>query len=659
MFTAIGERLAAASFSTRTFLSAGSRPFWLATVLITLFSWPNGIGIGMPGASLDFSWIAGLYMAVNEGRHFGTEIVYTYGPLGFLTWPSLWVGSLAVLSFAYWVVLYGSFVAVLTWSLSRTAGLVAAALIVLTTSLTFGFLNQLPLMLAVGVCFIALREDRPAQGMTVLAYGGGLLCAVESLMKLATGPPVVLIILLAMIGARADRRRWAGFLATAMAGFFVLWFAAGQGLGNLWDYADNGVQIIKGYGEAMGYDKAETWEAVAIVAFSIALMAGIHRARFRDTRARCFATAITAVVVYTGFKYGTTQFAKSGPPVGAMSSLLAVFLMAPWPRRLAPVFVSATLIFIAVILYAAATPVSVDVVGRFETFKQSAELAIRPGLRQQKVAEARESLRKTLSVPPPVLEALVGKTVAIEPWEITIAWAYELNWKPMPVFQNYQAYTQQLDRLNAATAEEAVNGPQTLLRQMPAGTVVTGGRPNFLERQPAWDPPEQSFADFCNFVPTLTEGAWQVLSRIPDRCGEPKLATSLTVDPGQTFQIPQASNDEIVIMRLRGLKLEGLEKLAALFWRPSERHAVVNGGRYSYRLAPDTTEDPMIVSADRRLGHGPELPELPVLHTMHLEGASGPFRVDFYRVALKGAGAPRRSGQEVPRVPRPPVALHG
>ena len=140
-------------------------------------------------------------------------------------------------------------------------------------------------------------------------------------------------------------------------------------------------------------------------------------------------------------------------------------------------------------------------------------------------------------MPEPVLNALAGKTVAIEPWEITIAWAYELDWKPLPVFQNYQDYTQQLDRLNAAAAEDAENGPETLLRQMPAGP--SNRRPTrFFMRQPAWDA-EQSHADFCNFVPTLTEGAWQVLSRIPDRCGEPKPVTSITVDPGRRFRSPR------------------------------------------------------------------------------------------------------------------------
>jgi hypothetical protein len=634
MFTAVKERLGAAGSSTRNFLGAGARPFWITAVFLALCTLP--VGIGSVGASLDFSWIAALYMAANEGRHFGTEIVYTYGPLGFLVWPSLWIGSLAVLSFVYTIVLYGAFVAMLTWSVKRTVGLFAAALIVYFTSVAFGFFDQLPLMLSIGVCFIALREDRPPGAMNILVFGGGLLCAIEPMVKLSVGPPLVLIVILAMFGSRADRRQWVCFLALAVVGFFALWFVAGQSLGNLWDYVDNGIQIIKGYSEALGYRTGDTWEAIAIVVFGIGLILGIHRARFRDTRAKCFATAITAVIAYTSYKYGTTQFAKSGPPVVAMSSLLAVFLMAPWPRHRATPFIVGTVIFSAITVHASALPVTLDPVPRLETFKDSAELAIRPGLRHQKIAEERNNVRTTLGIPEPVLAALAGKTVNVEPWETTVIWAYELDWKPLPVFQNYQDYTQKLDRLNAATAEDAEDGPETLLRQIPAGSA---GRPIFFERQPVWDPPEQGFVEFCNFAPTLTEGEWQVLSRTPNRCGEPKLAKSVSVDEGETLQIPQAGKNEAVIMRINGMKLEGVEKITSLFVRPSERHAVMNDGEFIFRLPPDTTEDPMIISADRKLGHGQELPELPPdLHEMRLYGASGPFTVNFYRVPLKRTG---------------------
>ena len=138
----------------------------------------------------------------------------------------------------------------------------------------------------------------------------------------------------------------------------------------------------------------------------------------------------------------------------------------------------------------------------------------------------RQGMQGTYALTPEALAALRGHSVAVEPWEIAAAWAYDLDWRPLPIFQNYSAYTSELDRLNAAAIEDP-NGPEVLLRQIPAGAGPLGGRAGFMGRQPAWDPPEQNIATVCNFIPVLTEGTWQVLSRIPDRCGPEKLIASL------------------------------------------------------------------------------------------------------------------------------------
>ena len=65
---------------------------------------------------------------------------------------------------------------------------------------------------------------------------------------------------------------------------------------------------------------------------------------------------------------------------------------------------------------------------------------------------------------PQMLADLRGHTVAIEPWEIGVAWAYQLDWDPLPVFQNYQAYTSRLDEANAAEVESPT-GPDRILRE--------------------------------------------------------------------------------------------------------------------------------------------------------------------------------------------------
>ena len=88
----------------------------------------------------------------------------------------------------------------------------------------------MPLLLAVGWSFAATRSDRRPAAVTLLVVGGGLLCAIEPLVKLSVGPPTVFICLLGLIGARANRRQWGGFGSIAIGVFFAAWFLTGQGL---------------------------------------------------------------------------------------------------------------------------------------------------------------------------------------------------------------------------------------------------------------------------------------------------------------------------------------------------------------------------------------------------------------------------------------------
>ena len=598
---------------------------------LALLTWP--LPMGLPGAGLDFSWAAGLYMAVEQGKHFGTEVIFTYGPLGFLDWPMLWYSWLAFFAYLWFGLTYVALTVLLTWTISRTAGLAAAAVVVFLVMVAFNFLGDIPLLIAVGIAYTAMREDRPGWALPVLVIGGALLCAIEPLAKLSTGPPSALILILAMLGARAGRRQWAAFGAVAVVGFFAAWFLTGQGLANLPDYVANGIQVIEGYNEAMSQGGAETWEAVAMITISVVLIAFIHRARFRDARAKWFATAATAVVVYVMYKYGTTQFLKNGPPVVDLATLLAVFLFAPWSRRRAVPFLAGAGILIAIIIHSFPATPNLDVVDKLETFKGAAELEIRPGLRQEKIDISRSSLQESLAVPQSVLDLIGHKPVAIEPWEISVAWAYGLNWRPLPVFQSYTAYTEKLDRVNSDAIRDADDGPQLLLRQT-IGNGPGQGRPPFLNRLSVWDPPEQNVATVCNFVPVLTEEKWQVLTRIPNRCEAPEPISTEAAAEGQVVKVPAAGHDEVVVMRVKGAKIDGLEKLGSLFWRPRERRIVL-GGPYTYRLIPGTSEDGMIVSIDRTLDRGETLPELPAIKHLAIEGAGGSLEYSFERIKLK------------------------
>jgi hypothetical protein len=626
------KRLEPATATVRGHLSKGSRPTWLTGLLVALLAWPLGLVAFAPG--LDYSWMSGLFMGAHHGRLFGSELVFTYGPLGFLAWPELWYSWLAVLAYAYSAAIYVAFCLTMVWMLKRSVGLFAAAVVTFLFLVTVPDLEELPLLLAVAWALAALRSDRPAAGLTLLVVGGGLLSAIEPLVKLSVGPPTVLVVILGLAGARAGRRQWSLYAAIAIAGFFLLWFLSGQGLGNLGDYFGNGKQIISGYSEAMGIDAAPAWQAVLLVAFALGLVALAGRADLRDRRARWFATALTAVAAYVIFKYGITRFHPS-PVSLALSALLGIFLLIPWPRQRAAVFLTASVVLGALAFHTYPAPARLDVVANLTRFKESAELVARPGLRQGRIDQARAAMQASFALDPKILAAVEGKRVAIDPWEISVAWAYELDWSPLPSLQNYVAYTSQLDRLNAAAVEDP-EGPQVILRNNPGGLLPLGGARSFEGRQPAWDPPEQGFATVCNFAPTVTAGTWQVLSRIPDRCGEQRPAGQISAQPGETVDVPQAGHDELVLLRLGGVAIEGLrEKLLTQLWRPSERFAVLNDGLVSYRLVPDTAEDGLIVSRDPALDGSEGFEQLPEIENMKVEGVDRTLEFDFYRVKVR------------------------
>lgn len=627
----IAERIEPTVAAVRERLRAKGAAVWATGVGIALLTWP--VGFLSPAPGLDLSWISGLYMAVHDGKRFGSEIVFSYGPLGFLAWPELWFSWLAVFAYVYSAAIYLAFSVTLTWRLNRTVGLVGAGVVAFLYLAVLQNLEEVPLMLAVGLAFAALRADRPPATTTVLAVGGGLLSAIEPLVKLSVGPPIVLICVLGLAGARAGRRQWLLFAAIALGGLVSLWLISGQVLGDLWDYGVNSAQIISGYGEAMDFEGAKTSHGVLLVTFTLGLVAAVSRGDFRDSRARWFATALTAVLAYVLFKYGITRF-HPGPISLALGAMLGVFLMIPWPRRRAAAFLTASAVVGAIFLNEAPIPPRLDVVDNLNAFQDSAELAIRPGLRQGRINEARVNLQNALALPPEVLAAVDGKRVAIDPWEISVAWAYELDWSPLPVIQSYSAYTPRLDRLDAAAIEDP-NGPQAILRANLGGTEPLGGNRSFGERQPAWDPPEQGFATVCNFRPTLTTATWQVLSRVPDRCGSPKPIASVSASPGEAVEVPQAGRNQLVILRLKGIRVEGLEELRLLFWRPPRRFAVLNGGLAAYRLVPGTGEDGLIVSRDPALDSTGAFSQLPEVKTMAVEGVNRQLQFDFYRVEVE------------------------
>ena len=287
-----------------------------------------------PSAGLDASWQAGLAMAVKGGLRFGTDVVFSYGPLGFLQGQILWYGDLAVIAFVYSAILYVVFCTALVWALRRALPAAPAVLVAFVISV-LPLLEQ-SVLVAVLVCMGMLAEERTERVTNLLVVGGASFAAVEALVKLSTGPLIGVLFLLALIGVRARWWQLGGFVALVLAEVFLLWLATGQSVAAIPAFLGHSWEIASGYNAAMPRLSAvAAWKVTAATALAVALTLGLvaasAQARYRDDRARWWGVGLMGVAAFAVFKEGMVRV-DAGHLSLYFSTACVLWVAIPWAR---------------------------------------------------------------------------------------------------------------------------------------------------------------------------------------------------------------------------------------------------------------------------------------------------------------------------------------
>jgi hypothetical protein len=616
--------------------SSSPRSVALAGAAVALLAWR--VGMNPPGPGLDPSWNAGLAMAAHDGLQFGQEIVFSYGPLGFLQSQYIWFGGPGVLAFLFSAAVYLGFAVSLVWALQRALPLLAAAVVAFLAIATLPLLEQ-PLLLAVLVSLALLEETRPPRALDAFVVLGASFAAVEALVKLSTGPIVFAIFLLALIGARAGRARIVLYVALFFAELLALWLISGQSLGAVPDFLSSTKQIVSGYSGAMIREvEVAHWKVVlasiAAAVTTVALVVACAAGRFRDRRALACGAALMGIAAFTVFKEGVVR-TDAGHLSLYFSTACVLWIAIPWTReRWLWLVTGAAAIAIAGV---PVRPPGLETnLNAFDNLKYASEQArnlVDPGRRADLIAAGRAGMKGVYRLDPQTRAALAGHTVAIEPWEVGVAWAYELDWRPLPVFQDYSAYTADLDRLNAETVESPA-GPDRILRENPLLVLPEFPTQDLDSRLNSWDPPEQQRAVLCNFVPLHTTERWQVLGRVPDRCGEARPAGSATAGEGEAVEVPAPRKDEAVFVRIHGAGIDGLERVATTLFHARVRRLLVDGS-HSYRLIPETAADGLLLRGAGRFATGGPFAPVPQARTVAVTGAGDGLRFEFFRLPVK------------------------
>jgi hypothetical protein len=589
----------------------------------------------VPTAGLDPSWHAGLNMAAQRGFDFGRDIVWTYGPLGYLKTPLLYYVEPFRVAILYTFLLRAATAIALVWAMRRTFSLPVSLLI---TWIVLAVLAEDPALVLAGVIAISslLARQRPLPVWAVVALGAW--AGLEALGKLSIGGAVFLILLI-WVWAQSERRALTVgiFVASFATTFTVLWLVCSQALGAIPDYLHRGAMVTFGYSSAMGLEvPGQMWTYWA--ALAIALIGGygiVTASSALHGRRRGAAIGILALILFVEFKEG---FVRHDTHVLLFfSAMLCIIPALGWGRAHRSEALLATVV-VGTAFFAALGGDPAAAINPRESassFWDQAKLTVSAGKRNAAIASARSSMTMQYGFPPRFARLIGNRPVAILPYEAGLAWALRLNWHPLPVFQDYQAYTSGLDDLNA-NALSSDDGPAFVIRNT---------APDIDGRSSTFDPPREYIALLCHFRQVARNNTWEILQRVPNRCGREKpLGSRTSVAWGEGITVPRAPANSMVLASVRGVGVGGFERLRSLAHRPVNRYVRFGNGR-QVRIIPALAGDGLLMSAPRGVDYPAPFRVAPnVASIAFLKGAGGqpggrPLHVQFEAVPVSGSGA--------------------
>jgi lysophospholipase L1-like esterase len=521
-----------------------------------------------PDNEVDSSLASVLNYAHQQGLQFGPELVFTYGPLGFLMF------------------LYYS---------AHAAGLRLAVQVAVCLST------------AVGLCLVAWRL-RPLWrwGLLALFFGiapnvptrpdlvlntallcWGLLCFVEGGRRLRAY--VLMFALLAafaalakvsfLFGATASvglmacdlvlrgRRRLALGLMAAFAGAWLAgWQGSGQAVGNLGAYFAQGLAIAKAYNGALGWEGPVLLEdavvglavmALGLVILRAAAMSGSGAGRWSLRGGLVLAWLL--LLSFGVWKHGCVRAGREMLFLGFITVLGFALEALPCERRLAGRWARGLAVAVAALslitmqLYCfVGWPGSLWV--PFQTFRQNLAWLLNPADYQRRMEAGIESNRREAQLPR-CSEAIGRASVDVfGEWQ-----AYALhngwNYRPRPVFQSYVACSQPLMQLNQQFYLSPAAPEYVLFR-------LFGFDQKFA---PLEDAPLLRTL-LANYQPIVAEGPFLLLKHAATTTPAVELVREGTVQAGQAIDLRQFGDTDLWLEA--ALEPTWLGRLRQVLYRP-------------------------------------------------------------------------------------------
>lgn len=573
--------------------------------VVALLGWPLDALRARSG--LDPSWqLAGTFVHT-QGLDYGGDVVFNFGPLGFVVAPIVGGGRWFVLGVAGLVVLLAVTALALFGALRLRGvgrpGALAITAIVMLLAPTDTSLAEL-VVLAVGLAVVSARWSGvawPSWAWPAL----GALAAVLTLVKISTGPVLLAVVLVSAVLDEHRTRALATTSASYVAGLLAVWVSLAQPISDLGRWLRGAFEIGAGHTEAMSLGTpGGPWQYGALLVVVIApAVLFVGAVRDDPSIRRSTVTGCVVTIAVLGWFLVKQGFVRRDGHAGVFffEAAVALVVLVPWRRCRARFDAAAVaLVVVAVVAFLAIQQTSLvrlaNPVRPVVDVALTAELLASPAARTEAHLDANRAAREDYGVPQQLLDRIGGAPVHVDPWEITLAWAYGLNWRPIPTLQNYLGYTEHLDGRNA-DALTAADGPRFVLRT-PHGPIDG--------RFPLTDGPAYHLALLCDFALVDVVGDWELFERTAPRCGPIQRRHSVDVRAGDSVELPAVGADTAVLIAVE-YKISLFARLATFVLKPPSSPQLAVDGR-SYRMIPATSGTPGLLVVPDEWRDAPEGP---------------------------------------------------
>jgi hypothetical protein len=523
---------------------------WLLLGVAVYLSWPAFLA-ERPEIGLDPSWHLTLQLAAIQGKVFGREFIFTYGPLGYLLIHAAVNKTLLLLCDIFIIAsllsIYRALLALRPTSLNVFL-LIGLAVV---TKICW-WANPSAILFTI-LCYWLWRVYDRGDWMSTAA--GGMAALVLFFGKVNYGLIVGLLVPaygICLLTLHKNRKVHGLLL---LFGFPVLVQLGGLALHvDMPKYLRSGIELIAGYNEAMyAYSRNPYWQ-LGPAALLLLFMGGllVWGGRRFPWREQVILLPLIGLATLLLFKNAFTRSDELHNPSFYMAfPLLLTVWYIGW-RGAMPV----RFLLLASLCTSLALLTTPTAVGGFTQSVSGTPLDYGHQLTTLPWHEDASHLQTNLrsrfpeaTLPTKIRSTIGQSSVDVMPWESSLAVLNGLNYQPRPISQSYSAYTPWLDNLNVRFLT-STNAPDFILYACAQAMAIDG-------RPAAWDESLTKMALMENYAldsefqlpmcvwanQSLAPANVFLLKRIPRlRHWVPIATNTVSLALGESLPIPNTTN---------------------------------------------------------------------------------------------------------------------